>query len=195
MVISVSASFQAQIDRDSGQEPCYLIDMDFNITGPRRFTTWKYDLSFQSHTYDAMAALTFDPPVADTNTPLTDQTCLFEVQNDASLLQDLQQNSRARLANMYFSFVLGAGTLVNSGEAIHKVQRRMVPGNIQVSRETYLSNLSLESTFWRSKYRAPRTYSHAEQQRIDATDFCLVDTGNEFDVSHPDWVQKSGLAK
>jgi hypothetical protein len=191
-MISVGAGLLAQLTNELGAQPVLLLDLDFT-TGHRRFAVWTHAVVYSGNTYLAM------PPIDDVDaiesaqqTPLTEGSIRFAVQNDPLLLADLSQNCRDRWADAYMvSLVNGVPV---DGEAIHLWRRRMVPGPTFADATQDYVDLGLESRFNRSRNRAPRTYSHAWQQdERDATDFAFYNSGKGFDIGRPDWVQKSGL--
>lgn len=192
-MITVGANLAARLAVGSGSKPVLLIDLDLS-TGHRRFAVWHHDVVYGGNTYFA------NPPInqADAletaqSTPLTGQAIRFAVQGDASLLTDLLQNSRGRWAHGYVVELVDGAPV--DDEAIYLWRRRMAPGETFSDATTDYVDLNLESRFHRNRNTAVATYSHAWQQQVDATDFCLIDSGKSFDISRPDFVQKSGIPK
>lgn len=192
MTISVGASFKAQLVLESGSRPVILLDLDFS-TGNRRFAMWTHDVIYDGNTYFGLGPVgEIEQIEQDQGGALTEQFLQFFVQNQPDVLSDIQQASRNRLCDGYLVF-LGADGLPVNDEAIWLWRKRMVPGKSTGDADMYASEVALESRFHRHRLRAPRTYSHAEQQRIDATDFAFRDAGKSIDITRKRYVQRSGL--
>lgn len=193
-MITVGSNLAARLAVGAGSKPCRLFALDFT-TGFRRFAIWRHDVVYDGDTYLASKAAIGEHEAVQTSqqTPLTPNSLRFAVQGDASLLQDLTQNCRGRWAYGYIVEIV-AGVPVDD-EAIFDVYRRMSPGPTFSDAGRDFVDLRLESRFHRNRNTATPTYSHAWQATRDPTDFCLIDSGKSFDISRPDWVQKSGIAK
>lgn len=191
-MITVGAGLAARLAVGKGSQPVLLLDFDFS-TGHRRFAVWHHDVAYSGSTYFKSGGAIDDvgTPEYAHATPLTEQGIRFAVQGDGLLLEDLLQNSRGRWAHGY-AVELVNGVPVDD-EAIYLWRRRMSPGPTFSAADVDYVDLLLESRFLRNRNRAVPTYSHAWQRTRDTSDFCLVDSGNSFDISRPDWVQKSGL--
>jgi hypothetical protein len=193
-MISVSSGYKTELAREVGAKPVILIDCDFT-TGHRRFALWAHDISFGGNTYVGLGEPhEIDAPQFNQGSPLSEQFLRFFVQNDPSLLADLQQNCRGRFCSGYLVFLNDSGVLVNSGESIWLWRKRMIPGNTSGDAGTYGADIALESRLHRHRNRAPRTYSHAEQRRRDASDNAFIDSGKSLQLNRGDWRQRSGLA-
>ena len=191
MVIPVSAAFEAELERESGAKPVYLVHMAFAAV--RRFALWPYDVTFSGETFFGLGPIQAMEPAEWTDTPLTEQYLAFFVQNDPSFLQSLQQSSRGRNCSIRLVFVDDNNVAIGS-DSLFLVYRRMVPGRLTGGRGEYVSQIGLESRFHRHRLRAPRTYSHAEQQKSrDNTDDAFMDIGKVLDLTRAGYVRKSGL--
>lgn len=191
MVVPVGAAFEAELERESGAKPVYIVDLDFT-SGHRRFALWPYDVTYDGDTYQGLGPIQSFGPVEWGETPLTELFVGFFVQNDPALLADLQQNSRNRFCWIRLVYVNDSNAAIND-DSLPLAYRRQVPGPLSGGLGTYTSGLGLESRLHRHRNAAPRTYSHAEQLRRDATDFCLQDMGKQLDLTRRRYVQKSGL--
>lgn len=194
MVMTVGSGYKAELQKDVGAVPVWIIDCDFS-TGHRRFALWWHDVVWNGTTFFGLGQVeNIGPSIADQSTVLTEEFLEFSVQNDPTLLADIMQNGRGRFCDRYLVMLGADGAPVND-EVVPVTHRRMFPGTATGDGDTYRAALSLESRFHRSRNRAARTYSHASQQHIDSSDFSLRDSGKQFDISRPDWRQRSGLAK
>lgn len=193
-MISLSSTYKAELNRETGAKPVVLIQCNFT-TGFRRFALWIHNIAFSSQTYIGLGEPhEIEAPQFSQGSPLTEQFLRFFVQNDPSLLADLQQNCRGRFSDGYLVFLGSDDTPVNSGESIYLWHKRMVPGTTSGDAGTYGADIALESRFHRHRNRAPRTYSHAEQKRRDNTDSAFIDSGKTLQLNRGDWRQRSGLA-
>jgi len=192
MTISVGAAFEAELVRESGAQPVILLALDF-ATGMRRFAMWPADVEYASNTYFGLGPIgAGEMPEQSQDGAMTEQFLQFYVQNQPDVLADIQQNSRHQWCDGYLVFLGSNGVPVNN-EAIHLWHKRMVPGKSTGDAGMYASEVALESAFHRHRMRAPRTYSHAEQQRVDATDFSFRDAGKSVDLTRKRYSQRSGL--
>ena len=95
-MITPSAGYQAELDRDVGYQAVILIHMNFT-TGARRFAMWPHDVVFEGNTFFGLGPLeSIDPTEQSSDTPLTEKYLRWFVQNDPDFLLDLQQNARLR---------------------------------------------------------------------------------------------------
>ena len=192
-MITVSAPFKAELERESGAKPVILLTLNFT-TGNRRFALWIHDVVFGGNTFFGLGPVRqVDPSEHMQDTVLSEQGIVFMVQNDPSFLLDLQQNSRGRFCTGRLVFLDSDGIVINN-ESIMLWQKRMVPGQSVGDSGTYTSGVALESRFHRNRNRSSRTYSHAEQLRRDATDFAFFDAGKTSDFTRANYQQKSGLS-
>ena len=194
MVMVIGTALKNELNQTVGAVPVILIECDFT-TGWRRFAMWQHNVVYNTVTYFGLGQLQeVEPPVADQGTVLTEQFLRFFVQNDPTLLADLQQNSRHQFSNGYLVCLDAAGLAVN-GEAIPLWHRRMIPGRSFGDAGTYGADLALELRFHRNKNRAPRTYSHSTQLKEypSSGDQAFKDSGRSFSLARNDWRQRSGL--
>ncbi len=192
MTITVGGAYKAELARETGAQPVILLALNFT-TGFRRFALWPHDVVYAGNTYQGLGPVgAVELPEQDQDGTLTEQFLQFFVQNQPDVLADIQQNSRGRNCNGFLVFLGSDGLPVND-EAIHLWHKRMVPGKSTGSATLYASEVALESRFHRHRNRAPRTYSHPEQLRVDATDFAFFDAGKSVDLTRKRYVQRSGL--
>jgi hypothetical protein len=192
-MISISAGLQAELEKESQTEkPVLLLRMSFT-TGFRRFAVWTHDVVLGPATYFAM------PPIDEMEVPQwnqgsqqAEQSIRFMVQEDPSLLADLQQNCRGRWADGFLVSLVGGAPI--DGDSIYLWRRRMIPGQTFGDAKTDWAELILESRFHRHRNRSPRTYSNSEQLKRDPTDLAFRDSGFEFSLARPNWRQRSGLS-
>ena len=142
--MTIGSALKAELNQTVGAVPVILIECFFT-TGWRRFAMWQHNVVYNTVTYFGLGQLQeVEPPVADQGTVLTEQFLRFFVQNDPTLLADLQQNSRHGFSNGYLVCLDAAGLAVN-GEAIPLWHRRMVPGRSFGDLGTYGADIALES--------------------------------------------------
>lgn len=193
MVVSVSAAYEAELDRETGALMVYLISLNLT-TGFRRFATWHHDVSFGGNTFFGLGPLaSIDEIEASGESPLGEHAIAFFVQNDPDLLADLSQNCRGRFYTLRRVFLDDGGAVINA-EAVTIAHRRMVPGIIRGGRGQYVCVLNTESRLHQHRNRAPRTYSEAWQLKRDATDHAFRDMGKQLELTRVNYRQKSGLS-
>jgi hypothetical protein len=194
VVISVGATFKTELTRDSGAIGVFLLDLNFT-SGHRRFAFWPHDVVYDGNTYEGAGPVSkADVQEQDERGSLTELAIEFYVQNDPSLLEDIYQNSRERFASCYLVFLNPTTLAVAGGEAIYLWRRKMIPGPGLSSQGVYVASVATESVFHTHRNRAPKTYSHAEQQKQDPTDHAFRDAGKNLDLTRSKYVRKSGLA-
>jgi hypothetical protein len=193
VTIPVGANFKIELEQESGSKPVYTIHLQPS-TGSRRFALWPYDVTSSGNTFLGLGPVrAIDPMEWAAETPLTEMSLAFFVQNDPDFLADLQQNSRGRTCNIRLVFVNASNAAIDD-ESLFIAHRRMVPGRLTGGRGEYVCQIGLESRLHRHRLRAPRTYSDAEQKKSrSASDDCFRDVGKELAIVRDDYRKKSGL--
>lgn len=194
MAIPVSGAYETELERESGFVGVFLLDLNFT-TGHRRFALCEHNVSYDSDTYEGLGPVQqVDALEQDEGGAFAEMALAFMVANDPDLLEDLQQNSRRRFADCYLVFLNPTTRAVVNDEAMYLWRKRMVPGPGISASGVYVSSVQLEDLLHQNRNKATPTYSHAQQLRRDATDFCLFDAGKNLDVTREDYKQRSGLS-